>query len=45
MFGEEETFGINVKGEYNQQFHGVDGHNFKIFEVKNSSNEVAYKKI
>ena len=22
MFGEEETFGINGKGEYNQQFHG-----------------------
>ena len=23
MFGEEETLGINRKGEYNQQFHGL----------------------
>ena len=29
MFGEEETFGINGKGEYNQQFHG-----FKAWMIK-----------
>ena len=24
MFGGEETSGINGKGEYNQQFHGLE---------------------
>ena len=41
MFGEEETLGINGKGEYNQTgswFQGVDGPNFKICEVNKLSN-------
>ena len=34
MFGDEETLGINGKGEYNQQFQGLDGHNFKKLSNK-----------
>ena len=36
----EGTLGINWKGEYNQWFQGVNGPNFKICEVSNSSIEI-----
>ena len=38
MFGEEETLGINGKGEYNQQFHGLKAWMDQILKIVRSKN-------
>ena len=38
IFGEEETLGINGKGEYNQQFHGFKAWMDPILKFVRSKN-------